>query len=112
MKAEARRRVAMASAAYTRNKRILLQNCHVDLHARGSLFRGLVTSTFYNLEIWTPQMESWKVRQDGYCCLLRRLLVPNAAHDTIIRLSAAEVHFRTGQPPLDLLAKAKRLGLL
>ena len=55
MKAEARRRIAFAASAFQRQSKMLLQNVHIHLLTRGALFRRLVTTTIFNLELWTEQ---------------------------------------------------------
>ena len=112
MRAEVRRRLAQASTAFQKNRALILQNTHVDIQTRGSLFRGLVTSTLYNLELWVPSLPSWPDLEAGYVKLLRRLLFPTGDPEATLRMSAEEVYYRTGQPPLSLLACVKRLGFL
>ena len=112
MKAEARCRLALAAASFNRNRSLLLQNCFIETKVRGSLFRGLVSTTFYNLELWTEDFPSWNILSDGYCGLCRRLLLPRADFETVTHLTIEEVMFRAGQAPIEILARAKRLVFL
>ena len=50
---EARRRVAMAGRAFEHLRALVLQNQHLEVATRASLFKGAVESVLFNLEVWT-----------------------------------------------------------
>ena len=112
MECEARRRVALAHASFDLLKRMVYQNKHLQMEARQQVFRGSVTASVFNLELWTPQLRGWETLRSGFLRLQRKMLVGTVPHECLIHLAEAEIQYRTGGMPLDIQARRKRLGFL
>ncbi|CAE7299602.1 unnamed protein product [Symbiodinium sp. CCMP2592] len=112
MKAEMRRRLAMASASFDAGRKLLFGNGSISLPVRAQLFRMTILATFYNLAIWTTQGAAWHQLSGGYTKILRRLLVPQVGGHEIYKVPAVFVHLATGCWTMELEATKSRMSLL
>ena len=112
LEAEARRRLSRAAAAFEGSRKLLLQSRFVHFEDRVSLFRSLVSSTIFNLELWCCHGKAWETFSQGYVAIARRLLAGMCSQEHYVRMGPGEVYFRTGLLPLHILAATKRLGFL
>ena len=112
MKAEQRRRLAMAGAALEAGKKLIFLNADIPLQVRTKLFETSILSTFFNLAIWLPQGETWQALSYGYTRMLRRLLCHRYKGDAIFGIPAPFVHIATGRWKLELHAAKCRLAAL
>ena len=112
LECEAKRRVAMATANFERQKKVVYQNRFLDMKSRMRVFRGAVAASMYNLELWTDEVPGWKTLEQGFQKLQRRMLVGTVKHEDLVRLADAEVQHRTGGMPLTIMVIQKRLGFL
>ena len=86
LQAEARRRLAIAASSFEQHRARILQNTFLDEPTRSTMFRGLVTATFFNLEIWTSGLDAWKTMVAGYHRLLRRVLCKGMDSHVLYRM--------------------------
>ena len=105
---EARRRASVFDGA---SKRLLL-NRYISLQNRAMLFCGLVTSTYHNLELWTSTESAWPQLQRSYDRLHKKLLSCDIHGMQYYRLTPAEAFHITGQQPLPVKTRLKRVGFL
>ena len=110
--AEARRRAAVASAAFEAKAKQLFLNSHIDKETRYKLFPGTVVSTYFNLGLWTPFGKAWDILSKSFSKLARKLLRPDVDRDNFFRLPPAVVFEKTGIYPLEIYAAQRRIGLL
>ena len=109
---EARRRASVAKASFDGASKRLLLNRHISLQNRAMLFGGLVTSTYHNLELWTSTETAWPQLQRSYDKLQNKLLSCDIHGMQYYRLTAAEAFHITGQQPLSVKTRLKRIGFL
>ena len=112
MKAEQRRRLAMAGAALEAGKKLIFLNADIPLRVRTKLFEMSILATFFNLAIWLPQGEAWEALSYGYTRMLRRLLCHRYKGDAIFGIPAPFVHIATGRWKLELHAVKSRMAAL
>ncbi|CAE7241543.1 unnamed protein product [Symbiodinium sp. CCMP2456] len=112
MAPEAKRRLAMAAAAFDQAKEMLYLNDKIGLPVRAALFAATVGATFHNLAQWIPNGQDWAILSGGYSRLLRRLLTKDFPGEALLHVPPALVHILTGSWPLELVAKRARLSLL
>ncbi|CAE7879862.1 unnamed protein product [Symbiodinium microadriaticum] len=112
LQAEARRRLSMAKAAFDSGKALLYTNATIPLKDRAALFNTSITSTFFNLALWTTQTHAWVQLDGGFSRLLRGLLSKTYKGDMLYKVAAPAVHILTGVPPLECLLTKARLSLL
>ena len=106
LKFEAKQRIAAAHQTFTRHRRVLFCNKHIDQRTRGQLFDSLVMSGLnYGSETWVlPDKQSKAAVHAGLIRLYRRLL--NVAHDQ--HLSDDEILTRSMTPsPTEVLRRAR-----
>ncbi|CAE7722823.1 unnamed protein product, partial [Symbiodinium sp. CCMP2456] len=112
MAPEAKRRLAMAAAAFDQAKDMLYLNNKISLQVRAALFAATVGATFHNLAQWIPHGQDWAILYGGYSRPLRRLLTRDFPGEALLHVPPALVHLLTGSWPLELVAKRARLSLL
>ncbi|CAE7036913.1 unnamed protein product [Symbiodinium sp. CCMP2592] len=109
---EARRRLAIAGAAYEDGRRILLGNRTIDLPARARTFEAAVRPTFFNIALWLPTGPAWAKIETGYTSLLRRMLAPSFKDKELFRIPDPLIHLLVDSPPLYQYARKSRLSFL
>ncbi|CAE7947475.1 unnamed protein product, partial [Symbiodinium sp. KB8] len=112
MQTEARRRLSMAKAAFDAGKAMLYTNETIPLKDRAALFNTSITSTLFNLSLWTKQTAAWCILDGGFSRLLRGLLSKTYKGDMIYKVATPAAHILTGIPPLECLLTKSRLSLL
>ena len=112
MKQEARHRLAQASSSYDSAKALLLGSPKLELATRAALFETAVTPTFFNVGLWIPTGQAWKMLTSGYSKIVRCLLVPMVGAHRAFRVPLPIVHWCTGCWRLELVAKRARFSLL
>ena len=107
LRAEIRRRLSIAHAAFTQHRRLLFANKQFSLARRVELFQSLVLSRLtYGTESWTfPDVKIKSYLHSSVMCLYRRLL--NQAGDQ--HLTDDFILFTTGLPSPSELFRIQRL---
>ena len=109
---EAKRRLAIAAAAYEKGRDLLYLNATIPLKTRADLMQLAVTTTMHNLALWVPEGLPWAQLCQGYARLVRRLLMKECDGEALLHTPSVYAHVSTGTPPLFLVARKARLSLL
>ena len=86
MKAEAKRRLALAGSALDTGARLLFANRQINKEVRARMFETAILVTFFNLAIWVPKGEAWITMCEGYTRLLRPVPAPHVAGEELFRI--------------------------
>ncbi|CAE7899283.1 unnamed protein product [Symbiodinium sp. KB8] len=112
MKAEAKRRLALAGDALEAGAKLLYANKQIQKETRVKMFETAILATFFNLAIWIPRGEAWSSLCDGYTRLLRRILAPHVLGTELFKLPSPVIHLATGCWRLELQGIKHRCSLL
>ncbi|CAE6939333.1 Pol [Symbiodinium sp. CCMP2592] len=112
MVVEARHRVALATQAFDDSSRLFLCRRDLSLETRAGVFNTIVTTSLFNMGLWVPGGRAWKMLNNAYSRLVRRLLAPTFKGDRLFRVPLVVAHVATGCWKLDLVARRARLSLL
>ena len=112
MKAEAKRRLALAGDALEAGGKILYGNRQILKETRAKMFETAILATFFNLAIWIPRGEAWSSLCDGYTRLLRRVLAPSVPGAELFKIPSPVIHLATGCWRLELQGIKHRCSLL
>ncbi|CAE7241174.1 unnamed protein product [Symbiodinium sp. CCMP2592] len=109
---EAKRRLAIAAAAFDKGKDLIYLNTTIPLPVRSAILQVAVTSTMHNIALWTPEGPQWAKLCGGYARLVRRLLMKDVDPESLLHIPAVFAHVAAECPQLQLVARKARLSLI
>ena len=109
---ESRHRSALAAAAYTQAKDLLLQNRDLSLATRSVIFQATVVPTYFNLEVWIAKGKYWEQMSDVFSRLVRRLLCRDVLGMDLFRVPLPLAHWAAECWTLDMFARRSRVSAL
>ena len=109
---EAKRRSAIAKAAFDSRARQLFHNVHIPLEVRCALFPGTILPTYFNLALWSGAEKAWGYLAAAFSRLVRRMLWRSCDRASFFTIPAAMAHELTGILPLHIYAAMRRISLL